>query len=49
MLNSATATSVGTVSQIKGRNASLKLRLPICAEVEVESHSLGGSVLDGGS
>ena len=33
MLNSATATSVGTVSQIKGRNASLKLRLPICAEV----------------
>ena len=33
MLNSATATSVGTVSRIKGRNASLKLRLPICAEV----------------
>jgi translation initiation factor 2 subunit 3 len=33
MLNSATATSVGTVSQIKGKNAKLKLRLPICAEV----------------
>ncbi len=33
MLNSATATSVGTVSKIKGKNAKLKLRLPICAEV----------------
>ena len=33
MLNSATATSVGTVSQIKGKNAKLKLRLPICAEI----------------
>ena len=33
MLNSATATSVGTVSQIKGKNATIKLRLPICAEV----------------
>ena len=33
MLNSATATSVGTVSKIKGKNAALKLRLPICAEV----------------
>ena len=33
MLNSATATSVGTVSHIKGKNATIKLRLPICAEV----------------
>ena len=31
MLNSATATSVGTVSAVKGKDATLKLRLPICA------------------
>nr|AIF24807.1 small GTP-binding protein [uncultured marine group II/III euryarchaeote SAT1000_40_C12] len=32
MVNSATATSVGTVSSIKGRSATLQLRLPICAK-----------------
>ncbi|MDP7341015.1 MAG: translation initiation factor IF-2 subunit gamma [Candidatus Thalassarchaeum sp.] len=32
MVNSATATSVGTVSSIKGRLATLQLRLPICAK-----------------
>jgi translation initiation factor 2 subunit 3 len=32
MVNSATATSVGTVSAIKGKKASIKLRLPICAK-----------------
>ena len=32
MINSATATSVGTVSAIKGKRASIKLRLPICAK-----------------
>jgi len=32
MVNSATATSVGTVSSIKGKNATLSLRLPICAK-----------------
>jgi len=32
MINSATATSVGTVSAIKGKKASIKLRLPICAK-----------------
>jgi len=31
MLNSATATSVGVVSAVKGKAASLALRLPICA------------------
>ena len=31
MLNSATATSVGVVSAVKGKDATLKLRLPICA------------------
>ena len=31
MLNSATATSVGVVSAVKGKEASLNLRLPICA------------------
>lgn len=31
MVNSATATSVGTVSSIKGRRATIDLRLPICA------------------
>ena len=31
MLNSATATSVGVVSAVKGKNATLNLRLPICA------------------
>ena len=29
--NSATATSVGVVSAVKGKDASLNLRLPICA------------------
>ncbi len=32
MVNSATATSVGTVSNIKGKKATLELRLPICAK-----------------
>ena len=32
MVNSATATSVGTVSSIKGASATLQLRLPICAK-----------------
>ena len=32
MVNSATATSVGTVSTIKGKKASINLRLPICAK-----------------
>ena len=32
MINSATATSVGTVSSIKGNKATLELRLPICAK-----------------
>ena len=32
MVNSATATSVGTVSNIKGKKATLSLRLPICAK-----------------
>ena len=32
MVNSATATSVGTVSYIKGKKATLSLRLPICAK-----------------
>ena len=32
MVNSATATSVGTVSAIKGSKATLQLRLPICAK-----------------
>ena len=31
MLNSATATSVGVVSSVKGKASSLSLRLPICA------------------
>jgi len=31
MVNSATATSVGVVSKVKGRDATLTLRLPICA------------------
>ena len=31
MLNSATATSVGVVSAVKGKDATLNLRLPICA------------------
>ena len=31
LLNSATATSVGVVSAVKGKNATLNLRLPICA------------------
>ncbi|MEE3303609.1 MAG: translation initiation factor IF-2 subunit gamma [Candidatus Thermoplasmatota archaeon] len=31
MVNSATATSVGQVSAIKGKKATLRLRLPICA------------------
>jgi len=31
MVNSATATSIGTVATIKGKDASLNLRLPICA------------------
>lgn len=31
MLNSATATSVGVVSAVKGKAATLTLRLPICA------------------
>jgi len=32
MVNSATATSVGTVSSIKGSKTTLQLRLPICAK-----------------
>ena len=32
MVNSATATSVGTVANIKGKKAKLSLRLPICAK-----------------
>ena len=32
MINSATTTSVGTVSSIKGRKATITLRLPICAK-----------------
>jgi len=32
MVNSATATSVGTVSSIKAKKATLDLRLPICAK-----------------
>ena len=32
MVNSATATSVGTVANIKGKKARLSLRLPICAK-----------------
>ena len=32
MINSATATSVGTVSSIKGNQTTLGLRLPICAK-----------------
>jgi len=32
MVNSATATSVGTVSAIKAKKARLDLRLPICAK-----------------
>ena len=32
MVNSATATSVGTVANIKGKKATLNLRLPICAK-----------------
>ena len=32
MVNSATATSVGTVSSIKAKKATLALRLPICAK-----------------
>lgn len=32
MVNSATATSVGTVTSIKGKKATLELRLPICAK-----------------
>lgn len=32
MVNSATATSVGTVSAIKAKRATLDLRLPICAK-----------------
>ena len=31
MINSATATSVGQVSAIKGKKATIRLRLPICA------------------
>ena len=31
MINSATATSVGTVSSVKGASATIQLRLPICA------------------
>jgi translation initiation factor 2 subunit 3 len=31
MVNSATATSVGQVSAIKAKKATLRLRLPICA------------------
>ena len=31
MVNCATATSVGVVSHVKGRKATLDLRLPICA------------------
>ena len=33
MVNSATATSVGTVSSIKGKSTTLQLRLPICAKL----------------
>jgi len=32
MVNSATATSVGTVANIKGKKTTLSLRLPICAK-----------------
>jgi len=32
MINSATATSVGTVSSAKGGSAAIQLRLPICAK-----------------
>lgn len=32
MINSATATSVGTVSSAKGGSANIQLRLPICAK-----------------
>jgi translation initiation factor 2 subunit 3 len=32
MVNSATATSVGTVARIKGKKVTLSLRLPICAK-----------------
>ena len=32
MVNSATATSVGTVANIKRNKATLSLRLPICAK-----------------
>ena len=32
MINSASTTSVGTVSSIKGRKATITLRLPICAK-----------------
>ena len=32
MINSATATSVGTVSSTKGGSATIQLRLPICAK-----------------
>ncbi|MCP2507626.1 MAG: translation initiation factor IF-2 subunit gamma [Candidatus Thalassarchaeaceae archaeon] len=32
MINSATTTSVGTVSSIKGKKATITLRLPICAK-----------------
>ncbi len=32
MINSATATSVGTVSSAKGGSATIQLRLPICAK-----------------
>ena len=33
MINSATATSVGTVSSAKGGSAAIQLRLPICAKL----------------
>ena len=32
MINSATTTSIGTVSSIKGKKATITLRLPICAK-----------------
>ena len=47
MVNSATATSVGTVANIKGKKATLSLRLPICAKREAGLRSQGELAQDG--
>ena len=47
MVNSATATSVGSVSSTKKGEAKLALRLPICAKREAGLHYQEESALVG--